>query len=263
MSRVIYKKPCRIENKESDGPYNKMLKPNVSNWAIGITVSPRPKENQYYTRTIDSVIRAGWKNPHLFIEPDTELAERHLELPRIDRKEKYGCWKNWFEGLKELVEIYPDADCYGMIQDDVVFCRGVRVFLEKVLWPNVDVGLVSVFTPSHYTEDKPGFYRRNYGGKLWMAQTFFFPPDRAKNCINHAVCTGHDGDRNIDNIIGRWLYRIRKPPYYFSPSLSQHIGETSTLWNNNLNQAKGRKSAKDFVGEDYDISHGMTDESRI
>ena len=70
MSRVIYKKPCRIENKESDGPYNKMLKPNVSNWAIGITVSPRPKENQYYTRTIDSVIRAGWKNPHLFIEPD-------------------------------------------------------------------------------------------------------------------------------------------------------------------------------------------------
>ena len=258
MSRVIYKKICSTNNKiVNDGPYNKIISPKVENWAIGITVSPRPNKTEYHTRTIDSVIKAGWNAPHLFAEPEINIEDRHLSLPRTDRKKVYGCWKNWFEGLKELVETYPDADCYGMIQDDVVFCRGVRIFLEKALWPNTDVGLVSVFTPSHYSETKPGFYRRNYSGKLWMAQTFFFPPGRAKSCISHKVCTGHKGDRNIDNIVGRWLNRIKCPPYYFSPSLAQHIGETSTLWDNSLNQAEGRKSAKDFVGEDYNIAHGM------
>lgn len=265
MARVLYK-PVRSKRKKKGrkspakkpkraGPFNERTGPRVKNWAVGITIAPR--EEEYHTRTVDSVIASGWESPHLFVEPGTELEDRHLSLNITQRKEKYGCWKNWFSALRELLETYPEADCYGLIQDDVVFCKGVRLFLENVLWPTPDTGVASVFTPSHYTGGTPGFYRRNFSGKLWMAQTFFFPPSVARDCIEHKICVRHKGEKNIDNIVGRWLNAIDCPPYYFSPSLAQHVGEKSTLWNNKYNQARGRKAAKDFVGEHYDISHGM------
>lgn len=246
------------KNKDfAKSPSNEILGPRIKKWAVGITIAPREKE--YHTKTIDSIISAGWETPHLFLEPGVKLAARHKSLPSTVREEKYGCWKNWFEGLKDLISIYPDAGCYGMIQDDVVFCKGVRVFLENVLWPSKDVGFVSVFTPSHYTSERPGFYKRNRSGKLWMAQTFFFPPSKARKCVQHKIIYGHTGDKNIDNIVGRWAFHSNQPPYYFVPSLAQHIGEKSTLWNNKLHQAKGRKAASDFVGEDHDASYGMVE----
>ena len=90
-----------------------------------------------------------------------------------------------------------------------------------------------------------------------MAQTFFFPPSKARKCVQHKIISGHTGDKNIDNIVGRWAFHSNSPPYYFVPSLAQHVGVKSTLWNNKLNQAKGRKAASDFVGEDHDVSYGM------
>jgi hypothetical protein len=101
-----------------------------------------------------------------------------------------------------------------------------------------------------------------------MAQTYFFPPDSARNCATHKICTGWKKDRQIDNIVGRWANHAEQYPYYFSPSLAQHVGDTSTLWNKN-NQAAGRRAAKDFVGEyfnayefakhDYDFDYGHED----
>jgi hypothetical protein len=255
----VVNKKCQSSEGRDDNfaksPSNEILGPRISKWAVGITIAPREKE--YHAQTIDSVIRAGWKLPHLFLEPGVKLEKRHELLPLTKRTEKHGCWKNWFEGLKDLIKIYPDAGCYGMIQDDVIFCKGVRVFLEHVLWPSDDLGFVSVFTPSHYTSERPGFYKRNKNGKLWMAQTFFFPPSKARKCVRHKIISGHTGDKNIDNIVGRWAFHSKSPPYYFVPSLAQHIGVKSTIWSNDRDQARGRKSASDFVGEDHDLSCGM------
>ena len=84
-----------------------------------------------------------------------------------------------------------------------------------------------------------------------MAQTYFFPPDSARDCATHRICRTWKKDRQIDNIVGRWAKHQSQVPYYFSPSLAQHVGDTSTLWNKH-NQAAGRRAASDFVGEDFD-----------
>jgi len=238
----------------------------IENWAVGITVAPRKTENHTYT--IDSFLNAGWDSIHLFFEPKVKVSDKHKNLPITQRKTKLGAWKNWLTSLNDLIELYPNADCYGLIQDDVIFCKGTREFLEHTLWPAKDVGVCSVFTPTHYTRKNPGWYKTNKKGTLWMAQTYFFPPDSTRNCANHKICTGWKKDRQIDNIVGRWANHVKQYPYYFSPSLAQHVGDTSTLWNKN-NQAAGRRAAKDFVGEyfnahefakhNYDLEYGYED----
>ena len=253
MGRTVIKTKSGRSINKGIGPVNKKHG-SVNTWAVGITVAPR--EEQYHTKTINSTMRTGWDSPTIFAEPETKISNLHEDLSIIRREEKYGAWKNFYNSLKELVDMNPVADAYVMIQDDVIFCRGVRVFLENVLWPDKNTGFVSVFTPSHYTESPAGFYKRNMGGVLWMAQTIIMPPESARGFLEHPIATGHTGDKNIDNRLGLWASRVSRPPYYFSPSLAQHIGVKSTLWNNNLNQAAGRKSASDFVGEDYDIGHG-------
>jgi len=238
----------------------------IEKWAVGITVAPRKVAN--YTYTIDSFLAAGWDSIHLFFEPNVKLADHHKHLPLTQRKKKLGAWKNWLTSLNDLIEIYPDADCYGLIQDDVIFCKGTKDFLTHTLWPEKDAGVCSVFTPQHYTREKPGWYKTNKKGCLWMAQTYFFPPDSARDCAKHPICTGWKKDRQIDNIVGRWANNVGQYPYYFSPSLAQHIGDTSTLWNEG-NKAAGRRAARDFVGEyfnayefakhNYDYEYGYED----
>lgn len=229
---------------------------NVVHWAVGITIAPRKLPT--YTETIDSVIRTGWTEPHLFCEPNVILMDRHRNLPITERKDTMGCWKNWYQTAKDLVDFYPEADAYAIFQDDVIFCLGVRSFLEKCLWPVENPGVISVFTPSHYKQDRIGWHKTDKGHTLWMAQTFIFTPKSIRNMINHPVCVNWKGDRNVDNVIGNWARQTRLFPYYHTPSLAQHIGTVSTIWTNNpkRNQARGRKAASDFVGETYDVSEG-------
>ena len=254
MGRTIIKKRSGTRSYGKGVRSCKKLGQSVNDWAVGITIAPR--DEKYYSKTIDSVMKAGWESPILFTEPNVELCEPHKELKNIKRNERYGAWKNFCSSLQDLVEMYPAADAYFMIQDDVIFCKGVRLFLENNLWPDERTGFVSVFTPSHYTAKPTGFYKRNMGGALWMAQTIIMPPDSARNFLQHPVKTGHNGDRNIDNRLGLWASREKRYPWYFCPSLAQHIGSVSTLWTSGANQAAGRKSASDFVGEDYDVGVG-------
>jgi len=184
----------RIRNKRTkpilaDGIYGKRVK----TWAIGITICPRLNiktntDESTYTKCIDSLLSAGWNTCHLFCEPETKLEDRHSKLPQTHRKTKFGAWKNFLYSLTELIEAYPNADCYGMIQDDIIFCKGIRLYLENNLWPSKECGLVSIYTPSHYSQDKTGWYKMNRGASLWGACTFFFPANAAQHCVNNKFC---------------------------------------------------------------------------
>ena len=246
--------PTRVVAPPKDFPSNEVLGERIKKWAVGITIAPR--KEQTYNITVDSFLGAGWDSIHLFCEPKVIVADKHFYLPITRRKKKHGAWANWFASLKDLIDIYPDADCYGLIQDDVVFCKGLREFMEQTLWPSGNTGICSVFVPSHYTRNNPGWHKTNRGFKLWMAQTFFFTPESARSCANYEFCKNWDKQKQIDNVIGRWANETKQYPYYFSPSLAQHIGETSTIWSEG-NRAAGKRAASDFVGEDYDLRKMM------
>ena len=152
----------------------------------------------------------------------------------------------------------PRADAYLMVEDDTVFSRNVRAFLEADLWPGGRVGLVSVYCPAPYARTESGWAEVPSNGGLVGALAYVFPNAAARlllsdpDVINHRRRGLRGGQVDTDGAVGRWAARAGLPVFYHSPSLAQHIGDVSTVWPGARNSGK-RRSAN-FAGEECDLS---------
>ncbi|HVC96181.1 MAG TPA: hypothetical protein VND64_21035 [Pirellulales bacterium] len=168
------------------------------------------------------------------------------------------CWSVFFLGLAELLQREPHAHAYLMLQDDVVFCRNLRAYLEATLWPAERVGLVSPYCPAPYVRRNSGWHEVAAGENLIGAVTYVFPNAAARllladpRVVNHRQRGAANGPKDIDSVVGRWAGEGRLPVFYHTPSLAQHIGGTSVIWPGAAND--GVRRAADFVGEDFDAT---------
>jgi hypothetical protein len=230
----------------------------VARWAIGMTTAPRASNT--LNRTLRSLRNAGWtERVHLFAEPGARVwATRIMGGPLAVIRRKgppLGAWPNFFLGLQELYLRQPDADAYLMVQDDVIFCRGLRDYLEDRLWPKgARVGVVSLHTPSHFAAEKSkGFFPADLGWTAWGAQALIFPNASARAFLSDSKVVEHrqkgilDGTKNVDSVVGDWCARTKHHFWMHSPSLTEHIGVSSTLWPGL--GLDGRRSSADFPGE--------------
>lgn len=220
-------------------------------WAVGMTTAPRLRPT--LEESLASLAAAGWEQPRLFVEPETVLPQRFRTLPATWRDDKLGAFPNWYLGLTELFLRQPLADVYLMCQDDAIFAVGSRAYLEQNLWPAAEVGVVSIYTPSHWSEGRtPGFHPVRHGWASWGALAYAFsnPSLRALLAdplfIKHRHHGAADGLRNIDSAVGAWCEAAGLPYYIHVPSLVQHIGDTSTIWTRA--SASGPRRAADFIG---------------
>jgi hypothetical protein len=235
-------------------PPGKPHRPSVRTWAVGVTSSPRRRPT--LEATLDSLIRAGWRSPHLFLDGTVRVPERFSGLPGVLREPRVGCWPNYYLALAELLMRHPEADAYLMAEDDALFYNGesLREYLEQMLWPDRHPCLISLYCSSAYTS--PGFGWRPLRAR-WTegALAFIFPRRLAQDfLLDRAVCDHRwarwqeedGGFADTDHIIGRWASRKRIRIWYPIPSLVQHIGDTSTLDPNVW--ATGERKADHWIG---------------
>ena len=209
----------------------------VRTWAVGVVSSPRCQPT--LDATVESLARAGWDAPHLFLDGTVRVSERLAHLPGVLREPRVGCWPNSYLALAELLMRHPDADAYLLAQDDVRFygAESLREYLEQVLWPGRRRCLVSLYCPSIYSAPAFGWQSLPFPWTLG-AQAFVFPRRVAQDfLLDRSVCDHRWGgwqepNRGLtqtDVVIGLWAWRERIPVWYPTPSLVQHIGVTSTL----------------------------------
>jgi hypothetical protein len=182
-------------------------------------------------------------------------------LPGTLRSPAAGAWPNHYLALLELALRQPDADAFLIVQDDALLYDGenVRAYLEQALWPAGRLPVVSLFCPEPYTAEHYGWhrYRKNW---VWGAQALVFPRAVLQAYLrDRAVCehrwrSGGGGLVQIDVLIGWWARRRRIPFWFPTPSLVQHVGETSTLWADN--SLDGPRAARLFVGNPSRLSRG-------
>jgi hypothetical protein len=163
-----------------------------------------------------------------------------------------GAFSNFLLGLTELVLREPHAQAYLVCQDDVLFSAGLRGYLESLLWPAPDTGVVSLFCASHLAMDRPlGLHRDEGGWQAFGAQAYVFPAEAARRLLTSPEVFEHrlrgpaGGQQNIDSVVGRWCRRAGLGYFVHQPSLVQHIGETSTLYP--TARATGRRRASQFL----------------
>lgn len=207
----------------------------VRNWAVGITTAPR--RTSTIQQTLDSVALAGWENPRLFLDGTVHVPQRYQHLPISWRSESIGAWPSWYMALTELLLHLPDADAYVMLQDDVVMHdrENLREYLQRALWPGERPGIVSLF----YNGAKAQFgWHRIRNDWPCSAQGLVLSPDVARSLIcdqklNRICLSASYGNHvPIPEVLADWVYRTGTEAWYTTPSVTQHIGNTSTIWMN-------------------------------
>ena len=234
----------------------------VSSWAVGVITAPRSKPT--LARTLRSLAAAGWANPMVFADAGTKVPRSLVPNERLIRRtERYFGWGNWFSMLNELLIMKPDADAYLLVEDDVLFCKGLRPYLERSLWPAERLGFVSLYAASHQDPGGArGFFDFDGMEGLWGSLAFVFPNATARVFVRHPRVVSHrtrgprSGEADQDIVAGMWAANVGLPIYLHTPSLTQHIGETSAIWGEAAS-ADGDRAASTFPGEDKDIDRMM------
>lgn len=232
-------------------------------WSVGMTTAPR-KEPTLAT-SLRSLIDAGWESPRLFAEPGTPLPMDGGQLPLSCRDVVLGAFSNWLLALTELYLRSPRADAFLICQDDVLFSRGLRGYLDRTLWPAPEVGVVSVYCPNHRSEGREfGFHAIDDGWDSWGALAYAFPNPSLRAFLSDPLVINHrhhgpgDGMRNIDSVVGNWCRRTGRPYFVHVPSLAEHIGTTSTIWSRS--GTGGRRRAGRFLS-DVETALGIGNEA--
>ena len=208
--------------------------PRIREWAVGITTAPRRQPT--LGDCLDSVTLAGWDSPRLFLDGADRLPPRYRHLPVTFRNDAIGAWPAWYLALAELVLQQPNADAYLMLQDDVIFHdrEPVRDYLEQALWPGSRPAVVSLFYTSF--DVTPGWQNSPAHEWHWGAQALVFPPAIARALIVDsdliATCLAATTHIPIPEVLSGWMSRRDFSTWYPIPSLTQHIGTTSTVWMN-------------------------------
>ena len=207
-----------------------------------------PRKEVTITRSIESLAAAGWKQIQVFAEPDSTLPENVMGITVTQRDKTLGAFPNWYLSLTEMYLKSPHADAYLICQDDVLISHQTRPYLENCLWPATEVGVISLYCPSHeHREEIQGFISITPGWDAWGALAYVFSNPGLREFLSDRIVLNHrhhgpdKGLRNIDSVVGSWCKRRHLPYFVHIPTLAQHIGDTSTIWKNN--QVKGRRKA--------------------
>ena len=240
-------------------------------WAYGVTTVEQRK-NTLLPRTLESLCRAGFDRPHLFVDNcrDQLGYANQFGLPVSVRSIAPGmphglrCAGNWHLSLLELWIRDPRADFYAIFQDDIVTCLNLREYLEK---PNYPAGIyrnlytfpppIQALPPS---EDYVGWYlakRRADGGPTGKSACGLVFDRKAtmalltsERFVERHTCPER-GYRSIDGGITEALDEVGIKEYVHWPSLLQHHGMISTR-----KEAIGKlpfPQAPSFRGEDFDL----------
>lgn len=225
--------------------------PVVAEWAVGITTAPRRLPTLEYC--LSALLAAGWNEPRLFVDEAADLPARFSSLAQSIRQPRLGAWPNYYLSLAELTLRQPDADAYMILQDDALLVQhpGLRQYLEGVLWPGDRPGIVSLYCAREYTQANPGWYALPMQW-FWGALAFIFPAELARRFLADPEVIEHrrrkqDGLVAIDVLVGRFAHRHNIPVSFPTPSLVQHIGQVSTLWQ--TARATGTRRAGRFAGD--------------
>ena len=196
-----------------------------------VLTAPRPKPT--LPRTLDSLERAGF--PAVNAWNDTAAS---------------GHFQAWVSALRWTVARHPDADACFVVEDDTVFCRGLREYLQRTLWPGPveQIALCSPYCPRAYRQDRRGWndVQSNRGFYLAGSQAWIIPRLAAQTILADVapLQTAHNADWEI----GKWAKATGRKVWYHTPSLAQHVGiGNSALGDNSVNSIR---RAGDFIGEE-------------
>ncbi len=171
---------------------------------------------------------------HLFCEPSTPPVRPMPQVVVHRNPVQRGCIGNWAFCLRWLVEHSP-ASHFLICEDDVSYCRGARLGLERALQEYEDFGFVSLYTPKRHSQwmaNMHGWVELTHGYDIWGTQAMCFTRKSAERLLCYERLQTDDQLRGPTDYIVMECFQGVKPCYYHRPSLADHVGKISTIQHN-------------------------------
>lgn len=234
-------------------------------WQYGVTTCAKRVDDGMAHATLESLARAGFDRPHLFVDGVRDLPAWMGEYDVTTRTRPALTAANWVLALYELWARDSTADRFAVFQDDFVTYANLREYLESCEYPEKGYWNLYTFPVNQNLAPKTehggtvdGWFRANQLGKGAVALVFdaaavrallgqeylvdrFLSVDAAPRQPNTRRC-----DRSIDGGIVEALKRRGWTEWCHSPSLVQHAGIESSMGN------RPHRLAESFRGETYD-----------
>lgn len=241
-------------------PVNPVGLVNHGDWATIVTTAPR--QNPTVSQCLASLSACGW-SPVVFAEPDSIITDGYAHYCN---KVKLGAWHNWLQSVKWALT-RTTAKYILSVQDDSLFHPDSKYLVEQIMWPNHNVGFVSLYTAKHYSADRSGNLKPFGVNKLqinslWGACALVFPRHVLQEILTHPVAIDWTGIpdnkltsreranllekkrlepsliQNVDTAIGRILNSIGLDMFFIDPSPVSHISTFSSIGHSNNNHGK-------------------------
>lgn len=242
-----------------------------SSMPVVVTVSPRDRE--IHRRTFSAARGAGFNDLYATCEPGTDT--NWIDATRMLNRTRFGQWRNFIEALR--IGIGTWEDYFMTLEDDVELCRGTSELLRQTGWPADDCGCLQL-----YSAEPLNVYPVGRRSKLDVihvldmlgACALVFRRDAAITLVEwadtngwrgHAVGIIDDPVNKIaaDTFVGEVLHFSRFSIWIHNPSLSNHIGNKSTLghdkWDHDQVIGPNRKPLN-FPGVDADLKKIFSEE---
>lgn len=248
-------------------------------WQYGVTTIPE-RADSLLPRALESLKKAGFGNPWIFVDGDDNPAEWKLKYgPRVTMR--YPSVKlagNWILSLWELFLRDPSAERYAIFQDDFVTYSNLRQYLDRCKYPDgppnpnnsQPAGYWNLYTaPSNQdladaTQAK-GWFQSHQHGRGALALVFSREAVITLLSSRHLVdrcCDPHRGWRSIDGGIMESFRIAGWKEYVHNPSLVLHTGTVSSIDKRKGSTGDDKKfpdyewpdyyNRTSFRGEDFD-----------
>lgn len=221
-------------------------------WAYGITTVPS-RRNELFPRTLESLKKAGFDSPRLFIDQcsTAKAVELYsgLGFP-LSVRDGVRTAGHWVLSMYELYIRHPTAERFAIFQDDFVTVRNLCRYLELVPYPKK--GYLNLYTfPSNQelAKGRKGWYEANQLGRGAVA--LVFSREAVIKLLGHPYLAERfqdqkRGHKAIDGGIVETMKRAEFKEYVHNPSLTQHTGLESSMGN------PRHQLAPSFPGENFD-----------
>jgi hypothetical protein len=194
---------------------------------------------------------AGFDDPRVF-------SDDRGGLPPV------GIFGNWWLSLVELYLRDPQADRYAIFQDDILICRNVRPYLDRLPFP--DRGYWSLYAAMENDQlpvpPKPSFVPSCQRGRGALALVFSRQGVVELLSSKHFACKPQDpvrGWRTVDGAVVQALCwsELKWTEWVHLPSLVQHAGADAPTRPERYAGQGGKcpyRPAATFPGTDYDAA---------
>ena len=207
---------------------------------ITVVVTTAPRQENYLPHTLASLVSNHWE-PIIFAEPGSNL-DLVGQLKVIQNSERLGAWRNWVQACRYAID--QKSPYILTMQDDTTVADGTAKFLESFEWPADDCGMVSLYTPPKYIRNRDhGACNRIITSSLWGACAMLFRREELIRLLDTDVAKNWNGApfrtrtrprepwevANVDTAVGKMCRQAGMFPYFFNPSLAEHIGVESSI----------------------------------